>query len=133
MIAPLAAIALVLLNVHLIPDITNSMRLLGNTVGGVSLFASGILLQAMAPPFSPAAAVSTVGRLVLVPGAVYLALTYLGVDHDLRRMSVLAMGLAAGPIQVILAGRYKKAEKENAAALLYTSFACIPTLAFLSG
>jgi hypothetical protein len=44
-------------------------------------------------------------------------------------MSVLALSLAAAPMQVILSTRYEADEQENAAVLLYTNVLCIPTLA----
>jgi hypothetical protein len=43
---------------------------------------------------------------------------------------VLALGLAAAPMQVILSTRYRTDEQENASVLLYTNLLSIPTLAF---
>jgi len=110
-LAPLLAIAFVLTDIRLPGVVTNSFKLLGSTVGGISLFASGIILQSQSPQFSLSAAVSTVMRLLAIP--------------------VLALGLAAAPMQVILSSRYKTDEKENASVLLYSSVLSIPSLAFL--
>jgi malonate transporter len=104
--------------------------LLGSTVGGISLFASGIILQSQQLTVSLPAVVSAVARLLVIPGLTYAALTLLGVSGDELKMSVLALGLAAAPMQVILATRYKTDEQENASVLLYTNVFCIPTLAF---
>ncbi len=130
-LAPLFAIAFVLTNTHLPSVVTGSFKLLGTTVGGLSLFASGIILQSQSPRFSLPAALSTVARLLVIPGLAYLALTAIGQSGDLRKMTVLALGLAAAPMQVILSTRYKTDEKENASVLLYSNVLSILSLAFL--
>ena len=130
-LAPLFAIAFVLTDMHLPSVVTGSFKLLGTTVGGLSLFASGIILQSQSPRFSLPAAVSTVARLLIIPGLAYAALTVIGQDGDLRKTTVLALGLAAAPMQVILSTRYGCNEKENASVLLYSNVLSIPSLAFL--
>jgi malonate transporter and related proteins len=94
------------------------------------LFASGIILQSQQLTVSPPAAVSAVARLLVIPGLTYAALTLLDVSGGELKMSVLALGLAAAPMQVILSTRYKTDEQENASVLLYTNVFCIPTLGF---
>jgi len=130
-LAPLLAIAFVLTDIHLPGVVTNSFKLLGSTVGGISLFASGIILQSQSPQFSLPAAVSTVARLLVIPVLAFATLTAAGQAGDLRKMTVLALGLAAAPMQVILSSRYKTDEKENASVLLYSNVLSIPSLAFL--
>lgn len=75
------------------------------------------------------AAISTVARLLLIPGLAYAAFGVFGSTGDLRKVSVLGLGLAAAPMQVILSTRYQADERENASVLLYTNVLCIPTLA----
>lgn len=128
-LSPLLAVAVVLAGVHLPSVVSSSFKLLGTTVGGLSLFASGIILQSKNPGISLPAILSSVARLLLIPGLMYVALSLLGVSAELRKEAVLALGLAAAPMQVILSTRYKAAETENAATLLYTNVLCIPTLA----
>ena len=130
-LSPLLAIVLVLVNIHLPGVVSSSFRLLGSTVGGISLFASGIILQSQKLTFSMPAAISSVARLLIIPGLTYVALSLIGIAGDERKMSVLALGLAAAPMQVILSTRYKTNERENAAVLLYANILCIPTLALL--
>jgi malonate transporter len=129
-LSPLLAITLVLLNIHLPAVVSSSLRLLGSTVGGISLFASGIILQSQKLVVSRSAAVSSVARLLVIPGLTYAALNWFGVGGDALKMPVLALGLAAAPMQVILSTRYRTDEQENASVLLYTNLLCIPTLAF---
>lgn len=128
-LSPPLAIVLVLVDIHLPGVVRSSFKLLGSTVGGISLFASGIILQSQKLTFSMPAAISSVARLLIIPGLTYVALSLIGIAGDERKMSVLALSLAAAPMQVILSTRYKTDEQENAAVLLYTNVLCIPTLA----
>ena len=130
-LAPLFAVAFVLTNIHLPGVVTGSFKLLGSTVGGISLFASGIILQSQSLRFSLPASISTLARLLVIPGLAYLALTAIGQGGDLRKMTVLALGLAAAPMQVILSTRYECDEEENASVLLYSNVLSIPSLTFL--
>jgi hypothetical protein len=130
-LSPLLAIVLVLANIHLPTVVSSSFKLLGSSVGGVSLFASGIILQSQRLTFSMPAASSTAARLLMIPGLTYAALSLIGITGDERKTSVLALSLAAAPMQVILSTRYKTDEQENAAVLLYTNVFCIPTLALV--
>jgi malonate transporter len=130
-LAPLFAIAFVFTNIHLPNVVTGSFKLLGSTVGGISLFASGIILQSQSPRFSLSASISTLARLLVIPVLAYLALTAIGQSGDLRKMTVLALGLAAAPMQVILSTRYGCDKEENASVLLYSNVLSIPSLAFL--
>ena len=130
-LAPLFAVAFVLTNIHLPDVVTGSFKLLGSTVGGISLFASGVILQSQSLRFSLPALVSTVARLLVIPGLAYLALTMIGQGGNLRKMTVLALGLAAAPMQVILSTRYDCDKEENASVLLYSNVLSIPSLAFL--
>jgi malonate transporter len=129
-LSPLLAIALVLLNVRMPGVVSSSFSLLGSTVGGISLFASGVILQSQSLTVSLPAAVSSVARLLVIPGLTFAVLMQIGVSGDELKMAVLALGLAAAPMQVILSTRYRTDEQENASVLLYTNVLCIPTLAF---
>jgi malonate transporter len=129
-LSPLLAIALVLLNVRMPGVVSSSFSLLGSTVGGISLFASGVILQSQSLTVSLPAAVSSVARVLVIPGLTFAVLMQLGVSGDELKMAVLALGLAAAPMQVILSTRYRTDEQENASVLLYTNVLCIPTLAF---
>ncbi len=72
----------------------------------------------------------TVARLPVIPVLAFAAPTGIGQAGDLRKVTMLALGLAAAPMQVILSSRYKTDEK-NASVLLYSNVLSIPSLAFL--
>ena len=130
-LVPLAAIAFVLTDIRLPQAAVGSLKLLGSTVGGISLFASGIILQSESPRLPVPAVVSTASRLLVIPLAAYGALTLVGQGGDLRKMTVLSLGLAAAPMQVILSTRYETGKSENASVLLWSNVLSIPSLAFL--
>ena len=90
-----------------------------------------VILQSQSPRFSLSASISTLARLLVIPVLAYLALTAIGQSSDLRKMTVLALGLAAALMQVILSTRYGCDEEENASVLLYSNVLSIPSLAFL--
>ena len=127
--APLLGVLLVILGVKFPASLIRSMELLGSTTSGISLFASGVILRAYRPSFSPAIAVSIVGRLVIVPGLVLLALPPLGIPARLLGDAVVSMGLPCAVMLVILSVRYRIAERESASVLLYSYVVSALTLA----
>ena len=128
--APLLAVGFVLADIKVPADVISAMNLLGSTTGGVSLFSSGVILQAQRVSWSWSAAVCSIGRVLVVPLLAFVGMTMLHTDAELRRMVVLALALAAGPIQLILAVRYDVNPQENATLLLMSNLLAIPGLAF---
>ena len=127
-LAPVIALILVLSGVTVPKLIVGSTKLLGSTVGGVALFASGVILQAQKPTLSWPIAVSTFGRNLLIPGIAFGLLTVLGIDHEVRKIAVLALALPAAALQITLAVQNNVAEKENASFLLYSNVLSVFTL-----
>ena len=130
--APVGGLLLVLCGVPVPKLVMGAVQFLGSTSGAVSLFASGIILQAQKPTVSWAVAISTLARNLLIPGAALLILSALGVDHELRKTAVLALALPAAAMQITLALRYQTNERENASFLLYSNVSSILTVAALS-
>lgn len=127
-LAPVVALILVLSGVTVPKLIVGATRLLGSTVGGVALFASGVILQAQKPTVSWPIAISTFGRNLLIPGIAFALLTVCGVDHEVRKTAVLALALPAAALQITLAVQNNAHEKENASFLLYSNVLSIFTL-----
>ncbi len=128
-LAPIIALILVLSGVVIPKLILGSFKLLGNTVGGVALFASGVILQAQKPTVSWPIVISTIGRNLLIPGIALGLLTLLGVDHEVRKIAVLSLALPAAALQITLAVQNNVYEKENASFLLYSNLFSVFTLA----
>lgn len=128
-LAPAVALVLVLSGVTVPKSIVGAFKLLGNTVGGVALFASGVILQAQKPTLSWAVVITTVGRNLVVPAVALGVLVALHVDPHVRKLAVLALALPAAALQITLAVEYQTGEKENASFLLYSNVACVASLA----
>lgn len=112
--APVGGLLLVLSGVPIPKLVMGALQFLDSTSGAVSLFASGIILQAQKPTISWPVAISALGRNLLIPGAALLIPGALGVDHDLRKTAVPALALPAAAMQITLALRYQTNERENA-------------------
>jgi predicted permease len=130
-VAPLLATALVLVGIGIPAPVLGAFTLFAHATGGLALFASGVILQAQKPSFSPAVIFSTLCRTMVIPGLALLALPLLRLDPGMQREIVLALGLPAAAMQIIIAVRYEVAERENASFLLFSNIVAIPTLAFL--
>jgi malonate transporter and related proteins len=128
-IAPLVAILFVMKGLHVPQSLTHSMNLLGAASAGMSLFASGIVLQAQKPKLTWPVTILSLARTVVVPALTLLALTRLAVPPDIRQQAVIALGTPAGTVQIIFSVRYCVAERENASLLLFTNLASLATLA----
>ena len=102
-LAPVLALILVLSGVTVPKLIVASFKLLGSTVGGVALFASGVILQAQRPTLSWPISISTIAKNLLIPGIAFLVLTLLGIDYEVRKIAVLALALPAAALQITLA------------------------------
>ncbi len=107
----------------------DGFRLLASSVGGVSLFASGLVLQGQKPALSWPASLLTFARNMLIPGITFVALRALGVNGGLVKASVLALALPAGPMQITLAMRYEADKQEQASYLLFSSLLSVLTIA----
>lgn len=118
--APVLAVALVFAGLALPKPLVSSLQLLGSTTSGVSLFASGIILRAQTPTLSIPIVISTVGRLVVVPGLALLLLPLVGMTGKPMSESVVALAMPSAVMLIILSVRYRVAEKESASVLLYT-------------
>jgi malonate transporter len=128
-IAPLVGITLVIFNIHVPGVATHAANLMGVSSAGLSLFASGIILQAQKPKLTIPVSVLSIMRTAVIPGAVLIALWKLGLPRHIQQQAVLALGLPAGTIQVMLAVKYHVNEQENASLLLFSNVASLVTLA----
>jgi len=132
-IAPLLSIVLVMSNVH-VPDVlTHATSLMGVSSAGLSLFASGIILQAQKPKLTMPVGVLSLLRTAVIPALALLALAKFGQPRVVQEQAVLALGLPAGTMQVMFAVKYHVAEQENASLLLFSNVASLITLAVFIG
>ena len=128
-LAPIVGLVMVMLGTPVPKVLLEAIKLLSAAVRGAVLFASGIILQVQKPTVSWPASLMTVGRNIVIPGLVFLALTVFGVDHSLRKMAVLAPALPEAPLQITLAVQHQTDEQENASYLLFSSVLSMLTIA----
>jgi predicted permease len=128
-LAPLLAITLVMLNVRVPAALTHGTSLMGVSSAGLSLFASGIILQAQKPKLTLPVSILALIRTAVIPGVVLMVLWKLGQPRDIRQQAVLALGLPAGTMQVMFAVKYHVNEQENSSLLLFSNVASLATLA----
>lgn len=127
--APLAALVLVLVGVH-VPDVVHSsLTLLGTATGGVALFASGVVLYAQKVAFTPSVGVAVALRNIAVPLAVWGLCLAFGLSAANTESSVLSMAIPTASIAVILAVQYRRAEKSMASVLFISTVASAVTMA----
>ena len=129
--APVFGLVLILFRVPFPPVVQTGIKFLGSTAGAVSLFTSGIILQAQKPTISWPIVISTLGRNLVVPGTAFLVLKLLHVDHQLLKTAVLALAMPAAALQITLALAYDTGQQENASFLLYSNLLSIVTVALV--
>ncbi len=129
--APLGGLVLVFCGVPFPKLGLGAVQFLGSTAGPLALFTSGIVLQAEKPLVSAPIVATTLARNLIIPGAAFFILTALGVDHELRKVAVLALALPAAALQITLALKFGTSERENASFLLYSNVLSIATIAGL--
>jgi predicted permease len=132
-LAPLFGVACVLMNVRVPDALTHAASLMGVSSAGLSLFASGIILQAQKPKLTVPVGVLSLVRTALIPAVVLAALWKLGQPREIQQLAVLALGLPAGTMQVMFAVKYHVSEQENASLLLFSNVASLVTLAAFIG
>ena len=127
--APILAVVLVGVGLKVPEPLVKSFQLLGSATSGVSLFASGVILRAQKPVVSTPVVVSTVLRLLVVPGLALLLLPLAGVAGSGLRESVVALAMPCAVMLVILSVRYRVAEQESASVMLYSYVFSAATMA----
>ncbi|MGN6033374.1 MAG: AEC family transporter [Thermomicrobiales bacterium] len=127
--APVAGLAIALSGVTIPLPIDRGLDLLGATTGGVALFASGIILYAQKVAMTRTVGVLVLGRNVLVPGAIWLILLAFGVDRQTIQEAVITLAIPAASVAVILAVRFRTAEREMASSLFASTLLSVVTLA----
>ena len=128
-LAPLFAFALVMFNVRVPGVLTHAASLMGVSSAGLSLFASGIILQAQKPKLTIPVGVLSLIRTAVIPSVVLFVLWKLGQPRAVQQQAVIALGLPAGPMQVMFAVKYHVDEQQNASLLLFSNVASLVTLA----
>lgn len=128
LLAPVTAMVLVLLSVHIAAPVLDSLRLLGQVTTGLGVFAIGLTLAAHKISLSKLVLLSALVRVTLQSALLLGLLVLFDIRSDLDRATVLACSLPVGVLQALLASRYGEFEQEMASILLVTTLAMIGAL-----
>jgi malonate transporter and related proteins len=126
--APVLALILVLFKAEFPDPIRESMFLLGKATGGVSLFASGIILFSRRVAISVPTGISVCARNVIVPALTLALCVVAGVAPKTTREVVLTIAIPTASICLILAVQYQTAEQEMASTLFFSTIFSIVTM-----
>lgn len=126
--APISAVLLVIIGVHLPPAVIRSLKLLGAATGGVALFASGIVLFSQRVSLNWMVVLNVMARNLAIPALLWGAMLALGLPLNAIHVAVVTMAIPTAAITVIFAVEYGIAEKEMASTLLFSTLLSIFTM-----
>ena len=125
---PLAALVLVLFNLHLPLAVSDSVMLLGQATGGVALFASGIVLYSRRVTINLNVSVNVIARNLVIPALIWGILLLLGAKPAVTREAVLTLAIPTASLAIILAVQYQVVEREMASTLFFSSILSVITM-----
>ncbi|GBQ26761.1 transporter [Gluconacetobacter sacchari DSM 12717] len=126
--APLAALLLVLAGLSLPRTFQGSLTLLGQSTGGVALFASGIILFSRQVTCTAQVMRAVIAKNIVMPAVTWGTALVLGLSSALTQESVVTMAIPTASIAVMLAVQYRTAEREMASVLFFTTILSIFTM-----
>lgn len=126
--APMLAFILLLLGLDMPPMLKGSFMLLGQSTGGVALFAVGVVLYAQKVIVSVPVIINVVSKNLVVPGLILLAMLFFGVPADERGLVVSTLAIPSASIAVIFAVQFRYAEREMASTLFWSTILSIFTM-----
>ncbi len=118
--APVLAFVLVLWNVRIPSIFDHGLSLLGQTSGGVALFASGIMLAAYKIQIDWTALSLALLKNIVQPALVLVGLLSLGYGAPIVPEAVLTTAIPVMPIVIVLAVQYHVLEARASSALFFS-------------
>ncbi len=119
--APVLAFALLLAGLDLPKMLKGSFILLGQSTGGVALFAVGVVLFSQKVSVSLPVVVNVVCKNLLLPGIILAAMVLLAVPAAERGLVAVTLAIPTASIAVIFAVEYKCGEQEMASTLFWST------------
>jgi len=129
--APLAGIALALLQVPMPGFVSASFNLIGTATSGVALFALGLVLSGKKLQFGGAVLLNTIFKIALQPAAMLLLALALGVTGVYRREMLLLGALPTASMTAVFAVEYDVYVAESEATILLSTILSVVTLGVL--
>lgn len=120
-LAPLIAVALVLLGIRFPPFADAPLALIGHATSGVAVFAAGLVLSAHKFHLNAEVVWNTVVKLLLMPACMlFLAMAFGITGEKLEQMVILA-ALPPAFTGIVLAGRYQTYVEMASSTLIVTA------------
>jgi len=129
--APLAGIALALLQVPMPGFVSASFTLIGTATSGVALFALGLVLSGKKLVFGGAVLLNTIFKIALQPAAMLLLALALDVTGVYRREMLLLGALPTASMTAMFAVEYDVYVAESEATILLSTILSVVTLGVL--
>jgi malonate transporter and related proteins len=126
--APVAAFAIVLLGLRTPPLLIHSLSLMGQAAGGVSLFASGIILASNKISASRFVIGLVALKNLVQPALILVTMRWLACRNPIVNEAVLTTAIPMMPIVIMLATQYQVAQAEAASAVLLSSISSVVTM-----
>ncbi len=125
---PILAFAIVLSGAHVPQLIVHPLSMLGNASGGVSLFASGIVLASRKIKVNWYVLFFVFLKNIVQPALVLGGLRWLGYGNPIVSEAVLTTAMPAMPIVIMLAVQYRVAEAEATSAVFLSVIGSVITM-----
>jgi hypothetical protein len=120
-LAPVAAVVLVLLGLHVPPLATSMLELIGRTTSGISIFVAGLLLAAFRPKLNGVVGVNVILKSLVQPAMMIALVGLLSLSKPMAAEAVASVALPAAVITPMLAARYGTFQSEAGSNMLITS------------
>jgi predicted permease len=120
-LAPLAAVLLVLLGVRVPAIVLEPLGLIAHANSGVAVFAAGLLLAANRPRVDREVLWNSLVKLVLVPGSMLAGALWVGLSGARLQELVLLAALPTLFTGVVIAGRYRVYVEPATSTMVVTS------------
>lgn len=126
--APVLAFVLLLCGLEMPQSLKGSFTLLGQSTGGVALFAVGIVLFSQKVSLSLPVIINVIGKNLILPGIILIIMLVLGVPAVERGLVAVTLAIPTASIAVIFAMEYKCGTQEMASTLFWSTILSIPTM-----
>jgi predicted permease len=126
--ASVIAFAVVMAGIRIPPLLVHSLTLLGQTAGGVALFASGIILASGRMAISRSVVTLVALKNIVAPALVLIALRLLAYHNPIVSQAVLTTAIPMMPIVIMFAMQYHVAQGEAAAEVFLSSVSSVITM-----
>lgn len=126
--APILAFILLLIDIQVPETFRSSLKLLGESTGGVALFASGVMLFSYSITFNKGILLTVFSKNVLFPLIMLLVGCLFGISGNSLDISIITLSIPSASVCVIFAVQYKVAAKEMASVLFFSTILSIITM-----